>query len=346
MYLIKQNVNILMSTRIDYKSFIEDNFTITTVDGRVIPFIFNDIQNYYYDLLISDYGPELSGIRENILKSRRFGFSSIIDAIFTVDFILSELGDMPMTNSDVYSYKDGDTKSLFTRVNQFLDSWLLKSQGLSYINLEDRKMITALRKAFLRTDLTGTQIIGKNGAEYHCLTAGARVSGRGGTKQNIHWSEVAFYGNTAILDARNLVTGAEQQVTDGIGKIFRETTGNVSDDFFNSEYQLGKDGISDFKSRFLAWHLFSAYAKPAPEDWQPPAYYDAIRSEGVSIDQCYWHFCKTRSLEDKRRLREYPTSDSEAFLLGGDPFFDSDALTFYATMIRKPIKETMYAQTL
>ena len=43
------------------------------------------------------------GIRENILKSRRFGFSSIIDAMFCADFILSELGAIPLTNSDVYS---------------------------------------------------------------------------------------------------------------------------------------------------------------------------------------------------------------------------------------------------
>lgn len=333
-------------SKIDYKAFIEDNFTINTVEGHTVPFKFNDIQSYYYDLLISDYGEELAGVRENILKSRRFGFSSIIDAMFVVDFILSELGEIPLTNSDVYSYKEKDTQVLFTRVNQFLDSWLLKDQGMDYRELGDRNNVHALRKAFLRTDLSGTQIIGRNGAEYHCLTAGARVSGRGGTKQNMHWSEVAFYGNTAILDARNLVTGAEEQVSTGVGKIFRETTGNVADDFFSSEYQLGKDGVSDFKSRFLAWHLFGAYTKPAPSDWTPPEYYDQVRKEGVTTDQCYWHYEKTRGLTDKRRLREYPTSDTEAFLLGGDPFFDADALLHYTNKVRTPLKESLYVQAL
>jgi hypothetical protein len=331
--------------KIDYKSFIEDNFTITTTAGEIVPFVFNDIQDYYYNLLQEDYGPELKGVRENILKSRRFGFSSIIDAMFEVDFILSELGEIPMTNSDVYSYKTKDTQNLFMRVNQFLDSWLLKSQGGDYRDLTHRKELPALRSQFLSKDIGGTVIIGKNGAEYHCLTAGAKTSGRGGTKQNIHWSEVAFYGNTAILDARQLVTGAEEQVSGGIGKIFRETTGNVADDFFAEEYQLGKDGASDFKSRFLAWYRFSQYRTTPPIDWQPPEYYDTIKGD-VDEDQFYWHFLKTRGLTSKLRMREYPTTDVEAFLLGGDPYFSTDSLIHYASSVINPTREVEYATAL
>lgn len=333
-------------SKIDYKSFIEDNFTITTTSGEIVPFVFNDVQDYYYQLLLNDYGEDLSGVRENILKSRRFGFSSIIDAMFATDFILSELDAIPLTNSDVYSYKEKDTQVLFTRVNQFIDSYLLKDQGGDYTNFSHRKELPALRNAFLKKDVSGTVIVGRNGAEYHCLTAGAKVSGRGGTKQNIHWSEVAFYGNTTILDAKLLVTGAEEQVSTGIGKIFRETTGNVADDFFSSEYYEGKDGLSDFKSRFLAWHLFGQYTSEAPEDWTPPPYYSKIMKEGVTKDQCYWHFVKTRSLKDKLRMREYPTSDIEAFLLGGDPFFDAEALIRYTEQTIEPIKETLYVSSL
>lgn len=331
---------------VKYKEFIEDNFTITTTNGEIVPFIFNDIQTYYYNLIQDEYGPEMQGVRENILKSRRFGFSSIIDAMFVVDFILSELGEIPLTNSDVYSYKAQDTQTLFTRVNQFLDSWLLKSQGGSYMRPQDRQALIPLRKSFLRTDLSGTMILGKLGAEYHCLTAGAKVSGRGGTKQNIHWSEVAFYNNTAVLDARTLVAGVEEQVSGGVGKIFRETTGNVADDFFSEEYQLGKEGKSDFKSRFLAWHLFGAYNTQPPSDWEPPEYYDVILNDGVSIDQAYWHFIKTRGLTSKLRMREYPTSDTEAFLLGGDPYFDEEALIHYTNSVMKPIRKVEYASAL
>lgn len=715
----------ITSMKINYKKFIEDYFTITTTGGEIVPFIFNDIQNYYYSLLLEDYGAELKGIRENILKSRRFGFSSIIDAMFVTDFILSEINEIPLTNSDVYSYKAKDTEVLFTRVNQFIDSWLLKDQGGDYREPSHRLELPKLRKGFLKSDVRGNAIIGKNGAEYHCLTAGAKISGRGGTKQNIHWcvgkdtkiltldgatktieditvgdevisedgsttkvinkwdtgikpmiriklslsnefidvspdhkirvagigyngklcdpvwkkagqltpndyvlwafqktgayvkfqtikkiknavhlpitetvkvanvktsnfvvktdyklgymigyylaeghitknlnklsftchpnevyykkftsilpitpsvkvvadeygtrkivtysskelatfinemvgrvgdknlpyrmlynypkqylqgvydgwkdgdgsktiyqqevtsittvheriarpmrqlatmlnrsvpsldlrtdryrgevktkdvyvlrehgntclkkngtksnagkkqryvttrgmkgtygytyikvdkldrvdaqqtfeievaheshsyltvcgvisnSEVAFYNNTEILNAKDLVTGAEEQVSSGIGKIFRETTGNVADDFFSSEYQLGKEEHSDFKSRFLAWHLFSAYQEEAPNDWRLPEYYYGItKSHNVNRNQSYWHFKKTRGLADKKRMREYPTTDTEAFLLGGDPFFDADALIHYSNNVRKPISKAAFVGAL
>lgn len=238
---------------IDYKGFIESYFTITTISGEVVPFVFNDIQSYYYDLLLKEYGGSLKNIRENILKSRRFGFSSLIDAIFCVNFIVGEAGFVNnVTESAVYSHKQGETEKLFKRVNQFIDSWLLKTHArpsddkpMDYANLSDRRYIKDLRKMLLKKDMGGSQIEGKNGSVYDCLTAGAKVSGRGGTYQNLHWSEVAFYNNTDIMNAEDLVIGSEKQVSPGVGKIFRETTGNVSDHFFTKEYEDGKSGFRE-----------------------------------------------------------------------------------------------------
>lgn len=332
---------------IDYKAFIEKYFTITTINGEIVPMKLNDVQTYYYDLLLENYGKKLSPIRENILKSRRFGFSSLIDAIFCVDFILGELGVTNLASSSVYSYRQKDTDELFKRVNQFIDSYLLISYSngqLHYENTNDRKILPALRAKFLHKDVGGTIIEGQNGSVYDCLTAGAKVSGRGGTRQNIHWSEVAFYNNTEILNARELVVGAEKQVSDGIGKIFRETTGNVADDFFAEEYQAGKDGRSQFKSRFLAWHLFGAYQATAPVNWEMPDYYKQIPN--LTRDQAYWHYTKTNGLTSKLEMREFPTTDTEAFLLGGDPYFSSDAIVHYNSLIQKPLKEVEYVSAL
>jgi hypothetical protein len=324
---------------IDYRGFIEKYFTITTIAGETVPFRFNDIQNHYYDLLVAEYGEELANIRENILKSRRFGFSSIIDAMFCVDFVRGEMGWAPLTSSTVYSYKQGDTNTLFKRVNQFIDSWLLMTQGKSYLDIENRNspLLKKLRKEFLEKDQEGTGIYGAKGSDYECLTAGAKTSGRGGTKQNLHWSEVAFYNNTAILDAKFLVIGAEEQVSSGVGKIFRETTGNVADNFFAEEYAAGKEGKSQFRSRFLPWHMFNDYRQEAPADWAVPEYYRQI--EGVSKEQAYWHFMKTNGLSDKVRMREYPTTDTEAFLLGGDPYFSGEALVWYSGNVQGAIRE-------
>lgn len=337
---------------LDYRAFIEECFYLKDKKGAIIPFIFNDVQSEYYDTLEHDY-PTMQGIRENILKGRQFGLSTEWTGIFTTDFIYSAIGEIQITNGDIYSYKDEDTKSHFERVNLFLNSWLIKTQGGDYGELirtgylsELLKAIEGLRKEFLRVD-TQNYLESINGTQIMTKTASAKVSGRGNTKQNIHWTEPAFYPNTEILSAKQLMTGAEEQVADGIGKIVRESTGNLAGDYYASEYYEGKDGKSEFISRFIAWYKHKAYSKEAPRGWELPEYYSKVVGDGLAtVDQCYWHFKKTRELQDKTKLREYPTKDTEAFLYGGNPYFDADALLHYSNSVTKPIREVEYASAI
>lgn len=331
---------------VNYKSFIHDNFFIKNKHGVVVPFEFNDVQDWYYRQLESEH-PDFQGIRENILKGRQFGLSSLIEAMFCTDFILSEQGEIPIINSDIYSHKDDETDAHIARFNMFLNSALIKSQGGGIDDMDNIAAISQLRKAFLRVD-NGGEIIGRRrGAQYHAQTASAKVSGRGDTKQNMHWSEVAFYPNTEIMNAKKLVVGAEKQVPDNYGKIFRETTGNMAGDFFAGEYYAGKEHKGPFNSRFIAWYQYKAYTDPAPVDWTMPEYYVVLIDAGLADrNQCYWHWRKTKGLEDKEELREYPTYDYEAFLLSGTGFFDADALIFHTGRTRKPLKEGIYVQAL
>lgn len=334
---------------INYKAFIEDNFKIKTKTGEIVPFIFNDTQTYGYNLLKDTYDTQpgviapLSGVRENWLKFRQFGGSALIDAMFLVDFIYSELGKIPIINADVTSHNEAGTLILFDRVSFFLDSYLDKKKGPG-------QTLAEARSQFLKVDQKG-QIAGRRGAEFYVQTASARVSGRGGTKQNLHWSEVAFYSQTDKMNAKSLVGGAEEQVADGVGKIFRETTGGMTGDFFHGEYKAGKEPEegqekgTDFHSRFLGWWLHKEYRRhDYPQNWQIPEYYEwVIREHRVDREQCYWHFRKVHKLEngfwilDPEKLREYPSSEEEAFLSAGSPFFDRDALIHYTNMMQKPM---------
>lgn len=313
---------------IDYRGFIESNFLIKNKEGSIVQFKFNDTQNYYYDLMLNEYGEELQGVRENILKFRQPGFSSMIDAIFTVDFIYSELKMIPIIDADIVSHKEKDTIVLFNRVSGFLDSFFDKH------NIK--------RKDFLDVD-SNTLIKGRTGAQIYVQTASAKVGGRGGTKQNIHWSECAFYPNTEILNASNLVLGAEQQVLDGIGKIFRETTGNTDIDFFAEEYYRGLEGQSEFKSRFLGWWLHKEYVKQPPINWvMPPEYQKLHDRYGATIQQCYWHYYKiSKSNNPEKMKREYPTDDSEAFIGDGTQYFDNFLTKFYIDKVKEPISSNI-----
>lgn len=335
-----------MAYSVDYKGFIETYYYLKTKTGEINRFTFNEPQNHVYGLLQDTYGENMQGIRENFLKGRQFGISTMITGILTTDFILAALGEIPQIDGDIYSHKDKETASHFTRVNMFLDSYLLASQGGDYKEASHREAIPTLRKAFLKVDTTNL-IIAKNGVQLQTATAGAKVSGRGSTRQNLHWTEPAFYPNTPILSAESLITGAEEQVPDGFGKIFRESTGNMLGDFYSKEYFDGKEGRSEYNSRFLAWYLMPSYAKEPPEYWQPPEYYERLLSEKLAtIEQCYWHFIKTRELQNKKRLREYPTYDYEAFLMSGTTFFDSEAMLWHNNGIRTPIKSSQYVEGL
>ncbi len=331
-------------SRLNYRKLIQDNFLIKDKDGVIGSFIFNDTQNYYYDLIHRDY-PSWDGIRENILKSRQPGFSSLIDAIFAVDFIASEMSWIPIIDSDIYSYIDQQTLVLFERTNMYLESWAAKTAGVPYEENQDliRKL---LKFELLETD-QGKMIKGKRGAQIHVQTASAKVSGRGGTKQNIHESEPAFYPNTEILNARQLITGIEEQVPMGKGKIFRESTGNTTDDFFGEEFEAGLKPNSEFKSRFLGWYIHKEYSLTPPAGWTPPPYYDQVRREyGATEAQCYRHFVKTKGLTDKLRMRENPTYPEEAFLMAGDPYFSADALLDYQNKVKQPQKKGEYVSDI
>lgn len=329
----------------DYRQFFTDCFYLKNKEGKITKFGLNEVQSDYLDLLEHDY-PDMQGIRENILKGRQFGISTMWTGIFTTDFIMSAIGEDDLVDSDIYSHKDAETAAHFTRVNMFLDSWLLHTQGGDYAIPEHRADLTKLRQQFLKVD-TSNLLIAKNGTQIQTQTASAKVSGRGSTKQNIHWTEPAFYPNTEIMSAETLMTGAEEQVPQGFGKIVRETTGNIAGDYFAREYQMGKDGVSDFKSRFMAWYTHKPYTKDVPRDWEMPEYYTGLVRDGLATrGQCFWHYEKTRGLTDKKRLREYPTYDTEAFLLSGTSFFDGDAMIYYNNLIQEPIKDVVYIGAL
>lgn len=321
---------------IDYRGFIKDNFQIIDERGNKQPFIFNDIQNKYYETLIKEYGEDLRGIRDNILKARREGFSSFVEGIFMTDFILSTLGKLPVISGQVVSHKADEVKPHMKRSNLFLDSYLEK-EGLT-------------RKQFLKKDDT-SYMESVRGAEYYVGTAGAKTMGRGGTLQNLHWTEVAFYPNTEILNAENIVMPAEQQVSEDIGKIFRESTGNTLVDFFATEYLDGKNGGGEFKSRFYAWFEFGQYKREVPEGYvftEENALF--MNKHNISKEQMYWYIVKvlnkkgvTKDGEDKLRKakREYPTTDMEAFLMSGKMYFDSEAIEKYRLKARQPMKDNL-----
>lgn len=311
-----------MIKRIDYRKLIETGFDIIDKTGTRRPFILNDVQGEYLDILKKDY-PNNVGIRDNILKARQQGFSALIDAVLVCDFLI-----YPNVGGQIISHKKEETEVLMNRVNFYLESYCEK-QGIDkkYLLQEDRK-------DYFKNRLNGSYLfIG---------TAGAKTLGRGGTLQNIHWSETGFYPNTTILSAERLVTAAEQQVATGIGKIFRESTGNMVGDYFYRECERSRRGENTYKFRFFPWYHNPEYQTvlkssfTANEDEER-----MMRQFNLTPEQMFWYRNKASEFDNKSRtlfLREYPSTPEEAFLTSGSAFFDADTLKYYYENTIEPIQ--------
>lgn len=262
----------------DYKGFIQKHFNVLDKETQQpIPFVFNKLQSKYYDLLLNDY-PKLEGTREIVLKARQEGISSLVLALFTVDFIM-----IPFSISICISHRRDATELLFKRVKFFIESYC-QTNGMD-------------AKLYLKTDNKNMLENSTNNALFYILTAGAKVGGRGGFAKNLHFSEVGFFTDTDLITASEMVTATAQQVPQGKGMIFLESTGNTDEDYYGTEWGRAERGQSTYKPRFFGWEEF----------------YTAEEMEK-----------RKKDFPDERKfMREYPRTSEEAFLASGTAYFDT-----------------------
>lgn len=174
-----------------YKKFIEENLDIVNKKNEIIPFKLNKIQEKY---LLEDY----SG-KDVILKARQQGFSSLILALFTVDFLLKE-----NTRSVIVADISDNAMELLDRVKFYIGAY------------EYRNKVKIPLKYNSKYELFNEA---KN-SRYSIGTADNSEYGRSKTITNLHLSEFGFYKNP-----QKLFTGAMQAVIPN-GRVIIETTAN------------------------------------------------------------------------------------------------------------------------
>jgi len=197
-----------------YKKFIESRLSIVNKQSETVPFILNKIQEKY---LLED-----STGRDVILKARQQGFSSLILAIFTFDFILKN----NQRNVIVADISD-NASELLDRVKFYIKSY------------EEIKGVRIPLKYNSKYELYNEA----TGSRYTIGTADNVDFGRSKTINNLHLSEAAFYGN---LD--KMFSGAMQAVVPE-GRIIIETTANGYG-YFKSFWDECKLGERPFKPLF------------------------------------------------------------------------------------------------
>ena len=202
-----------------YKKWIEDNLSIVNKEGNLVPFKLNEIQDRYLT-------QDTSNGKDFILKGRQMGFSSLILAMFTADFLMKE---------NVYNVVVADNTD--------------NAQGLlkrvkDYINCID-PAIGKLLKYNSKYEL----YLESSNSTYKIGTAENINFGRSKTVTNLHFSEACFYPHLS-----DMLAGALQALVP-TGRAIIESTANG----FNEGKELWDRSVlgeSGFKPLFYNPHDF------------------------------------------------------------------------------------------
>ncbi|GIW70195.1 MAG: hypothetical protein KatS3mg101_0942 [Patescibacteria group bacterium] len=207
-----------------YLNFIKDNFLIVTKDGEIKRF--DETENHWR--IQSKFILEDATGRDTILKARQMGLSSVILALFAVDFIAK-----PNSYSMVVADKSDNAEDLLARVKFYLKSF------------EEKNKVKLLLKYNSKYELYNEEI----NSTYKIGTAENREVGRSKSIFNLHLSEFAFYP-----DPEAVLRSALQAVVPR-GKIFIETTANGFN-FFKTFWEECKQGLRDFNPIFYGASQF------------------------------------------------------------------------------------------
>ncbi len=288
----------------NYRALIEKYFLIDEPKtGQLVPFKLNNVQLHFYEQLRSlglDRGLS-QPIREIVLKARREGMTSFILALFAADDILTK----EPTETTVISYKDDATKTFRKRYKNYILSYFKNKYNI----IEEGKIF--------EVDSGGELVLKHNNARFYCGTASARVGGRGGTVQKLLFSEAAFYPDSAVMKAGEIIEGTMRQVDINSGWVFVESTANGYGNHYEKMWTQALNKDSRFNARFFGWREFYTEQE-----------FELIKSE----------------FTDKRLIpQEYPNDPDEAFLTSSINFFDSIKIkSFHAREINELINQWTY----
>lgn len=203
-----------MTYKPGYRGFIEKRLSIVDKQGNLVDFIPNKVQIKYLE--------EGTG-RDYILKARQMGFSSLILAIFTVDFITKE-----NSRSVILADISENASELLDRVKLYVESYGTKTGSPIQLKYNSKY------------ELFNSSI----NSRYTIGTADNTDFGRSKTITNLHLSEFNFY-----RDPEKLLAGVMQAVVPE-GRVIIESTANGFN-FGKTYWDDTERGETGFKAMFF-----------------------------------------------------------------------------------------------
>lgn len=289
-----------------YQKFIEKSFSVIDKHGNEMPFILKPEQK---QILYN-----LSGM-DMILKARQLGMTTLMLAIFTVDFITVE-----NFRCVIVSHEAKSTQRLLDRVKFFLESTKKNAPLVDF----PVKMKYASRSELVNEVKNSSFYIG---------TAGGRAFGRSDTIHALHLSELAFYP-----EAERFLTGILQAVPQG-GRVTIESTANGYN-YFQRLWKQNEESPSPFKTHFLPWFATDEYSIPCPKNYDfTDDEYDFANKYHLKRDQLLWRRKQIEKFNGDvdQFNQEYPSSPGDAFIMSGNPVWSPTLLNWYTNHSEEPL---------
>lgn len=314
------------------KKIIERFFRIVDKYGNVVPFTFNDAQAEYYEQMT---------YRDDILKARKEGFSSMILAMWAVKFLFLE-----NVNCVCISHEDESTKRLFQKVEFYIENMSLDDGTKIKVHLHTKSKKEMVYK-FTRVDENGHRRQITN--TFYLGTAGSKSFGRGDNIHYLHMSETAFWDNYS-----RIATGLMNAVPDDRAStcIVKESTANGAGNQHHNEWKSESARQSAFTPHFFGWHKdpVNTLATKEYEERTGVKFVLTPEEEALALqhdltfNQLAWRRFKISSMQpdDKHTKedlfhQEFPIDASEAFLSSGKSIFDSKTREWYKeAIVMKP----------
>lgn len=291
---------------------IEMVFTIIDKNKSIVPFFLNEAQHQ----LVNKINERKKAFREGkanwrrfvILKSRQMGCTSFISAYQLVVAITQ-----PNFEGMTIAHTSPDTTKIFEKKAK-----------------QPFRLLPAKLKPEEKTNNRRELNFGKLNSVWSIMTAGSSETGRGGTGNFAHLSEVAFFPH---MD--KILSGMAQALTKDAIMLLESTANGYND--FKTLWDDAEAGRNNYVPIFLYWWDDPGYVLDFENKEVGKTFRDNVRNskdsffirlnklrlmEKLTYKQLYWYYSKFKELKDNL-LQEYPCYPSDAFLATGRPYFDT-----------------------
>jgi hypothetical protein len=303
---------------INTKKYIEQFVKIRDKVGRIIDFKLNEPQQKLYDI-IKEQKKLGKPVRIIILKARQMGFSTLTESI-----LFKETATKFNVNTGIIAHKEEATTNLFTMSKRIYDNLPEEMKPA-------KKSSNAKELIFDNKEGTGLK------SKIKCMTAGADGVGRSDTFNNLHISELAFWGD----GARETMLGLMQAVPNAPNTmVIIESTANGYE-YFKDMWDKAVKGESDFIPLFVGWQDLKEYQMEytgftlTEEEEKIKAAFNLTNEQLTWRRWCIANNCGGDLNSFKQ---EYPMTPEEAFITSGTPVFDKVNLVARIETAPKPLK--------